>query len=95
MPGILKLGVERLLLPRLMNGLDKYKACSKTLAEACMQDRFAPSTGSQNVIQFLFNEEVGGEKADDEEFSTAELISETSLLIIAGKWTLYGLKSTT
>ena len=87
MPGILKLRIERLLLPRLINGLDEYKKCSKSLAEQSMQSRAVSSTGTQNIIQFLLNEEVGAEQTEHEEFSTAELISETSLLIIAGKQT--------
>ena len=87
MPGILKLRVERLLLPRLIRGLDKYKRCSKTLTEACIQDRLISAADSRNVIQFLLNKNADGDEVEKERFSASELVSETSLLIVAGKWT--------
>lgn len=85
MPRILKLRVERLLLPHLIRGLDKYRECSRVLAESCIQNRSSPLVSPRNVVRLLLNKEMYRQKAENDEFSTAELISETSLLIIAGK----------
>ena len=85
MPGILKLRVENLLFPRLIGGLHKYKDCSDMLAKACLEKAPQLLVGPRNVLQSLIDQSVSAKASKTRKFSMRELISETSLLIIAGK----------
>lgn len=85
MPGLLGLGLENALFPSLMAGLRKYKLCTKDLAEACMYEHAAVAAGRPCIMHSMLDELVRTSKTKNEAFSTAELISEASLLIVAGK----------
>lgn len=79
MPGLLRLRLDGLLFPRLIRGLHQYKEYSKTCASECLEE--PTKLDSRNVFDLLVQENRSG---DREALSIAEIISESSLLIIAG-----------
>lgn len=64
-----------------MQGLDQYKAYSRVLAEQCLG--MSAHERSCNVFSQLLEQDKTGTK---ENSTLSELISESSLLVIAGKY---------
>ena len=79
MPGLLRLRFDALLFPHLIRGLHQYKEYSKKCALECM-DEDKEGNGS-DIFSTLLRESKSG---DGEGLSLAEIVSESSLLIIAG-----------
>ncbi|KAL9083024.1 MAG: hypothetical protein Q9165_008686 [Trypethelium subeluteriae] len=84
MPGLLKLGLEKVLLPKLIAGLEKYKACSKELAEICMHEHAHAAVAKPCVMHSMLDGTDGIYQTKEGEVSTSALVSEASLLVIAG-----------
>jgi hypothetical protein len=79
-PGLLRFGIGNLFFPRLIRGLHEYKAYSKQLADDCLEGISEKESGS---IFRLLLEETKLKNGGDACFP--ELVSESSLLLIAGK----------
>ncbi len=79
MPGLLRLRLDGLLFPRLIRGLHQYKEYSKKCALECLEE--TTKVDSRNIFNLLAQDNRSG---DREALSIAEIISESSLLIIAG-----------
>ncbi|KAF2233206.1 putative cytochrome P450 monooxygenase [Viridothelium virens] len=84
MPGMLKLRLENVLFPKLMAGLEKYKSCSKELTEICMREHACAAITKPSVMHSILDETDGIYRTKDGEVSTSALVSEASLLIVAG-----------
>lgn len=79
MPGLLRLRLDALLFPQLIRGLHQYKSYSKTCALKCLKE--GREVDGSNIFRVLLRE---GRYEDSEGLSLAEIVSESSLLIIAG-----------
>lgn len=79
MPGLLRLRLDGLFFPRLIRGLHQYKEYSKSCALECLEE--TTKVGSRNIFNLLVQET---RRVDRDALSMAEIISESSLLIIAG-----------
>ena len=79
MPGLLRLRLDSLLFPHLIRGLHQYKAYSKTCALACLRED--SEANNSNIFGILLRESKSG---NGERLSLEEIVSESSLLIIAG-----------
>lgn len=79
MPWLLTARLDRLFFSHLVRGLEQYKSCGIALAEECSKENL--ETRSRNVFDFLLEK---GRAGADQQLSLPELISESSLLMIAG-----------
>ncbi|KAH7354879.1 cytochrome P450 [Rhexocercosporidium sp. MPI-PUGE-AT-0058] len=79
MPFLLKLQLEKIFFPSLLRGLHEYSEYSKNLAMSCFQGHSEKETNS--VFQLLLHETEAENKGPA---CLPELISESSLLLLAG-----------
>jgi hypothetical protein len=80
MPFLLKLQLEKIFFPSLLRELYKYSEYSKNLAMSCLQGHSEKETSS--ILQLLLRETEVENKGPA---CLPELISESSLLLLAGK----------
>ncbi|KAI9842226.1 MAG: hypothetical protein M1837_007371 [Sclerophora amabilis] len=79
MPGLLKIHLDKLLFRKLVQGTQRYEAYSKAQSDARV--RQDPQIECRDVFQFLLEAK---DPETGQAFSMPELVSESSLLIIAG-----------
>jgi hypothetical protein len=80
MPFLLKLQVEKMFFPGLLRGLHEYSEYSKNLAMSCLKGHSEKETSS--VFQLLLRETEVENKGPA---CLLEIISESSLLLLAGR----------
>ena len=80
MPRLLKLHLDKILFRSLVEGTRRYEAFSKAQFDARVKQ------GSAYETRDIFTSLLEAKTADTgESFSQSELVSESSLLIVAGK----------
>ena len=80
MPGLLKLHLDKVLFRSLVEGTRQYEAFSKAQFDARMKQ------GEAYETRDIFASLLEAKTADTgESFTQSELVSESSLLIVAGK----------
>lgn len=81
MPGLLKLSLDKILFRSLVEGTHQYEAFSKAQFDARMKQGAVYET--RDILASLLEAETTG---IGEALTESELVSESSLLIIAGKF---------
>lgn len=80
MPGLLKLHLDKILFRRLTDGTRQYEAFSKAQSDARIKEGTSYETRDIFASLLEFKDPETGEA-----FTLPELVSESSLLIVAGK----------
>lgn len=80
MPGLLKLHLDKILFRRLTDGTRQYKTFSKAQSDARIKDGTLYKTRDIFASLLEFEDPETGEA-----FTLPELVSESSLLIVASK----------
>ena len=81
MPGLLKLKLDKVLFRSLVEGTQQYKAFSKAQFDARIKQGTAYET--RDIFASLLEAKTDG---IGDSFTQSELVSESSLLIVAGKF---------
>ena len=79
MQRLLSARLHRLFFSQLIDGLEQYKTHSKRLANECIKSNGQAKT--QNVFRILLED---GDAVSKQHFELPELVSEGSLLVVAG-----------